>query len=128
MPPAVDGSAPSAAPKVTDLWETRHPAVPSPEPPCLPLVVALGICLLGATFNPNADDHDRGFEAGLACASTLESTLDAVNHPTKCDVLLYADPSSAPSSDSECLDNTPRLLFANSYDLGDAFTGGLSLG
>lgn len=91
------------------------------------LLVALGPCLLGV----NAYHHDRafylGFEAGFAKASTLEPALFAINHPTRYDSLLHADPGMAPSSDAEFRNNTSKLLFANSYDFGGAFTGGLSL-
>ena len=96
------------------------------------VVLSLKLCLLGASAQAGADDHDRGFyvrfEAGLADAGTLESLLTAVDHPTRCDVLLYPDPGLAPSSDAACRDNTSRPVFDNSFDLGSKFAGGVSIG
>ena len=96
------------------------------------LFPALALCLLATPVQAGADDRDRGFyvgfEAGLADAATLESVLTAVNHPTKCDALLYPDPGMAPSTDAACRDNTNKPLFDNSFDLSGKFAGGLSIG
>ena len=57
----------------------------------------------------------------------MESSLFLVNHPTKCDVLLYSDPGMAPTGAAECSDDTPRTSF-NDFDPGAGFSGGLSAG
>jgi len=96
------------------------------------LALSLNLCLLGVAGQAFADDHDRGFyvgfEAVLADAATLESLLTAVNHPTRCDVLLYTDPGLAPTSDAACRDNTSRPLFDNRFDLGSKLAAGVSIG
>ena len=94
------------------------------------LALALNLCVLAVADEAGADDRGfyMGFEAGLADAATLESVLTAVNHPTKCDALLYPDPGMAPSTDAACRDNTSRPLFDNSFDLGAKFAGGVSIG
>lgn len=82
----------------------------------------------------NADDHRRGFyvgvELGFANPSDVTSAISGVNHPTRCDRLLY--PASSPpdeiANDMACTANIPRPLSNNSYDLGTGFLGGLSLG
>ena len=63
-----------------------------------------------------------GFAAGEVHASTT-----AVNHPTRCDSLLYSNPADAPA-DAACTDNTPRRFFGDDFDLGGAFSGSVSLG
>lgn len=94
----------------------------------LPLTIAVHV--LGAAGIAGAQE-DRGFylgfEAGLADAATLGTVLTAVNHPTRCDSLLYADPGMAPT-DAACRDNTSRPLFDNSFDLGAKFAGSVSVG
>ena len=50
-----------------------------------------------------------------------------VNHPTRCDRLLYANPASAPT-DAACTDNTPQYLIDDSFSLGVGFVGTASLG
>ena len=65
---------------------------------------------------------------GLGLASDdIDVSAMGVNHPTRCDRLLYANPSSAPT-DAACTDTTPRRLVGDAFDLGAAMAGGLSLG
>ena len=52
----------------------------------------------------------------------MESSLFLVNHPTKCDVLLYSDPGMAPTGAAECSDDTPRMS-SNGFDPGVGFSG-----
>ncbi len=97
------------------------------------LAVAIHLCLLGIVVQAaGMEGRDGGFyigfETGMTEASALETALSGINHPTKCDVLLYDEPSLAPGSDPECMDNTPRGLTVNSFDLGSRFAGGLSFG
>ena len=96
---------------------------------CL-LLLTTAASILGAAGIVGAQE-DRGlylgFEAGQADAATLGTVLTAVNHPTRCDSLLYPDPGMAPT-DAACRDNTSRPLFDNSFDLGAKVTGGVSIG
>ena len=57
----------------------------------------------------------------------VDASTTAVNHPTRCDSLLYADSANVPS-DPACMDNVPRPLFADTFDLGGAPAGAVSLG
>ncbi len=98
------------------------------------LTVASWMCVLASVGTANADDTRRGFyvgvELGFANPSDLTSTLFGVNHPTRCDRLLYPASSIPPEikNHEDCTDNTPRSLSNNSYDLDTGFLGGLSLG
>ena len=80
----------------------------------------------------NAQENQRGayigLNVGLSDFAEFDSSLSAVTNPTKCDVLLYADPGLAPSGDSECADTTPRALSSNDFSPGLGFTGGLTAG
>ena len=97
-------------------------------------VALLCICVLALVGTANADDNRRGFyvgvELGFANPSDLTSTLSLVNHPTRCDSLLYPDSSVPPeiANDRDCTANTPQQTRPNSYDLDMGFLGGLSLG
>ncbi len=68
-----------------------------------------------------------GVEVGVAEPGNLGSSLSGINHPTRCDTLLYGNPDSAPT-DGACADNAPRALFSNGFDLDAGFVGGVSLG
>ncbi len=50
-----------------------------------------------------------------------------VNHPTRCDRLLYANPTSAPT-DAACRDTAAQYLIDDSFNLGVGFVGTASLG
>ena len=94
------------------------------------LLLTTAASILGAAGIAGAQE-DRGlylgFEAGQADAATLGTVLTAVNHPTRCDSLLYPDPGMAPT-DAVCRDNTSRPLFDNSFELGAKVAGGVSIG
>lgn len=65
---------------------------------------------------------------GLGFATDeIGASTTGVNHPTRCDSLLYANPGNAPS-DAACTDNTPRRFFGDSFELGGALAGSISLG
>lgn len=98
-------------------------------------VALLCICVLALVGTANADDNRRGFyvgvELGFANPSDLTSTLSLVNHPTRCDRLLYSDASPIPdtiANSEACMANTLQQTRPNSYDLDMGFLGGLSLG
>ncbi len=90
------------------------------------LTLVTAICMLPGLQMAAAE----GLYASLGVAFATEdvgASTHAVNHPTRCDRLLYADPSAVPS-DAACLDNTVRRLVGGAYDLGGAITGSASLG
>ena len=71
-----------------------------------------------------------GLYASLGIALATEEVgagSSGVNHPTRCDSLLYSDPSAVPA-DPACSDNTVRRIVGGSYDLGSSITGSASLG
>ena len=92
---------------------------------------AVTVCLLGAGETSAQESH-RGFyfgvDIGIASAAPLDSSVSAVTTPTKCDTLLYLDPSMTPSGAPECMDTTPRALSSNGFEPGGGFTGGFSVG
>ena len=93
-------------------------------------IVALAVGMLNASAA--AAQGDSGFYVGVgggfASTSTLGSSVYGVNHPTRCDTLLYADPGMAPSSDPACLDMTPRVTSTGSVSPDPGFTGGFTAG
>ena len=75
------------------------------------------------------DGFYLGAELGLADAATLESDVSGVNHPTRCDRLLYGgSPPAFTATDPVCTDSTPRSLTNNAFDLDTGFAGGLAAG
>lgn len=67
-----------------------------------------------------------GFGIGFG-GGELSATTAGVNHPTRCDRLLYANPQSAPTG-GDCADATSRQMFAGSFGLGRGFVGQASVG
>ena len=57
----------------------------------------------------------------------VQARVSGVNHPTRCDRLLYANPASAPT-DAACTHNMTQDLFNDSLSLGVGFVGTASLG
>lgn len=55
------------------------------------------------------------------------ANVTGVNHPTRCDRLLYADPASAPT-DAACTDATVRSMFDGAFDVGGAVLGSAGIG
>ena len=94
------------------------------------LLLALGGFIGGVPANAQADDRGFyiAFEAGLVDASTLEAAISGADHPTRCDVLLYADPALAPTGDPACSGPGSSPEVNNRFDLGSRFTGSLGIG
>ena len=92
---------------------------------------AVAVSLLGPSEG-SAQESRSGFYIGIgvgaASAAPLGSSVSAVSTPTKCDTLLYDDPSLAPSGAPECMDTTPKALSSNGFEPGIGFTGILSAG
>ena len=93
---------------------------------------AVAVCLLGAGKASSPQGSRSGFYVGvgvgIASSAPLGSSVSAVTTPTKCDTLLYLDPSMAPSGAPECRDTTPKALSSNGFEPSAGFTGGLSAG
>ena len=74
--------------------------------------------------------HGQGVYASFGVGyggEELSASTAGVNHPTRCDRLLYADPLDAPT-DAACTDSTVRQIFGGSFDLGDALQGTVAVG
>ena len=85
------------------------------------LSAVLGISILGTAATARGQTGQDGFYVGLemgrAGASTLTSSVTGVNHPTRCDRLLY------PASTSP-----PGILARNAFDPGCEVVSGLLVG
>lgn len=92
---------------------------------------ATGLCILGAAGSAAAQDDQTGFyvglELGVAMPSGVDSSVSGVNHPTRCDRLLYPA-SMSPADDAACRDSTPAVLFANGFDPDPGFASGFAFG
>ena len=74
--------------------------------------------------------HGQGFYASFGVGyggEELTADISGVNHPTRCDRLLYANPLDAPT-DAACTDSTVRRIFGGSFDLGDGLQGAVAVG
>jgi opacity protein-like surface antigen len=96
------------------------------------LSVTLCLAMLGATGSASAQDDRHGFyvgiETGVSIASTVTSSLSGVNHPTRCDRLLYPASVSPPTSDPACVNNIAQQLTSNEFEAGAGFVSSLSFG
>lgn len=93
------------------------------------LVGAFMFIIVNATV---AEESQRGFyigaELGIADLASSDISTIGVNHPTKCDSLLYSAPGLVPDSSPECKDNTARTFSSYGYNPGIGFVGGFNLG
>ena len=92
----------------------------------VPGVLLSGLALIATAGTAPAGEAYVSIGLGLATDEIGASTT-GVNHPTRCDSLLYANPDNAPS-DAACTDATPRRFFGDSFDLGSALAGSIGLG
>ena len=82
---------------------------------------------------PASAQQDRaglyaGLQMGIANSSVVTSSLGGINHPTRCDVLLYPPSVSPPVDDAACRDNTPAVIISNEFDPGTGLVSGLTVG
>ncbi len=96
------------------------------------LSVVLCLAMLGAAGSASAQDDRHGFyvgiETGVSIASTVTFSLSGVNHPTRCDRLLYPASVSPPTSDPACVNNIAQQLTSNEFEAGAGFVSSLSFG
>ena len=74
--------------------------------------------------------HAEGRFVSLAIGyggEEFDAATTGVNHPTRCDRLLYANPQNAPT-DAACRETASRRIFGGTFDLGGAFVGSASIG
>ena len=96
------------------------------------LSVALCLSILGMADAASGQSLRNGFYTGLvlgrANASPLTSSVTGVNHPTRCDRILYPASTSPPASDEACRASTPTVILRNAFDLGGGAVSGLLAG
>lgn len=83
--------------------------------------------LAGAAAARAAEGLYVGLEMGLAQADELALSTLGVNHPTRCDVLLYP-PGTAPAAEPACQDMQRRPLFSNVFDGDGRSAAAVALG
>ena len=96
---------------------------------CLAVLCAV----LASTPATSGAQQDRtgpyaGLQTGVANASTLSSSLGGVNHPTRCDALLYPPSVNPPSGDAACRDGTLAVISANEFEPAAGTASGFMVG
>lgn len=96
------------------------------------LMAAACAVLVGMPATADAQDDRRGFYVGLQLgvvnSSAVGSSLSGVNHPTRCDVLLYPSSVTPPADDAACLESMPAVMLTNEFDHGRGMAGGFAAG
>ena len=91
---------------------------------------AFVMTVLGGTVGASAQ-ATRGFYittgVGFSSGAATETAVSGINHPTRCDKLLYANPADAPT-DAQCTDNTSRPGGAYVFDPEAGLGGSLAVG
>jgi opacity protein-like surface antigen len=91
------------------------------------LLLPILFALAGA-LPAQAGDSYVSLRVGAAYSSGIDESLVAVNHPTRCDVLLYRGTGEQPPADPACRTDTPARLWGNSFALGTGSVAGAALG
>lgn len=89
--------------------------------------VLVGAALLAAGHDAAGQRLYIGFEEGGPRARTTESSQTFLNHPTRCDRLLYPE-GLAPPEDPACDAREPTTALTNSFDVGTGFGYGSTVG
>lgn len=87
----------------------------------------MGAALLAAGNNAEAQRLYIGFEEGGPRARTTKSSQTFLNHPTRCDTLLYPE-SLTPPNDAACDTREATTALTNSFDIGTGFGYGSTIG
>ena len=103
------------------------------QPPRIPLgwPAAVGV-LVGAALLAAGDDAVAqrlyiGLEDGGPRARTAKSSQTFLNHPTRCDTLLYPE-GLTPPNDAACDAHEATTSLTNSFDIGTGFGYGSTVG
>ena len=89
-------------------------------------VLFSAICLFSSVHITQAAEPYASIGVGFA-AERVDASASGINHPTRCDRLLYSDPLTAPT-DATCTDNSVRHISNGSFKLGEALVGSASFG
>ncbi|MXZ70830.1 MAG: hypothetical protein F4Z04_04895, partial [Acidobacteria bacterium] len=82
----------------------------------------------GASAQSDRQGFYAGLQLGVVNSTAVSSSLSGVNHPTRCDVLLYPSSVTPPVDDAACLDRTPAVIFSNEFDHSRGLAGGFMAG
>lgn len=128
-PPAAGAAFPSRRGPGRGTPEGRGPSVGNRRRAARSgLVLAAALLLLSAG---GVAAQDQGayvrLDVGGAALRSLSVATSGVNHPTRCDSLLYANPADAPR-DAECVADTPREFFSNLFSPGYGIGAGAAVG
>ena len=91
-----------------------------------PMTILIAIAGLLCVPTAQAAEPYIAFGVGYG-EEEIGAGANGVNHPTRCDSLLYSDPAAVPS-DAACTDSTPKQFVQGSFDLGGAFVGMAAFG
>ena len=89
--------------------------------------VLVGAALLAAGDDAVAQRLYIGFEEGGPRAQTAKSSQTFLNHPTRCDTLLYPE-GLTPPNDAACDAREATTSLTNSFDIGTGFGYGSTVG
>ncbi len=89
--------------------------------------VLVGAALLAAGHDAVAQRLYIGFEQGGPRARTAKSSQTFLNHPTRCDTLLYPE-GLTPPNDAACDARGATTSLTNSFDIGTGFGYGSTVG
>ena len=88
--------------------------------------------LVGGPDAATAQSERQGFYAGLQLgivnATPVSSSLNGVNHPTRCDTLLYPSSASPPADDPACSVDVTAVITSNEFDHGRGLASGFMVG
>ena len=108
-----------------DRTTNRAPRIPSSWPAAVGVLV--GAALLAAGDDAVAQRLYIGFEEGGPRAQTAKSSQTFLNHPTRCDTLLYPE-GLTPPNDAACDARGATTALTNSFDVGTGFGYGSTVG
>ena len=108
-----------------DRATRQAPRVPRGWPSAIGVLV--GATLLAAGDEAAAQRFYIGFEEGGPRARTAKSSQTFLNHPTRCDALLYPE-GLTPANDAACDAREATTSLTNSFDIGTGFGYGSTVG
>ena len=91
------------------------------------LCIALALTPSAAAAQEERDGVYAGLQLGVAFPTSVTLARRFVNHPTRCDTLLYPPSVSPPVDDPACRDRTPGVT-SNGLDPGAGPAAGFMLG
>ena len=88
--------------------------------------LAVVLFVVGSPLASAEDKFYIGLEAGFSKSGDLNVSQSFINHPTRCDSLLYPS-GTVPPTDAECTSDKISS-FGNAFTPGAGFVGGATLG